>query len=138
VVQPLRLDDELLVRRERDEVAGAAGAIRPLPVRPAIRAGASAIHPTTSPRRCPRRRACDQTSGRPSCSEAIPPHAVPKSPVSRHLSSLVHGEWSDTTMSMVPSTRPPQSSCGVGGVAIGGQHLNAVPPSGISSAASVR
>ncbi len=66
----------------------------------------------------------------------MPPHAVPKSPVV--LMSAVAGEWSETTRSMVPSRRPSQSSSRLAASRIGGQHLNSVAPSAISSAVNVR
>lgn len=39
----------------------------------------------------------------PNCREEIPPHACVKSPLSKHLRSGVHGEWSDTTISISPA-----------------------------------
>ena len=64
----------------------------------------------------PRARACVQTAGSPSCSEAMPPQACPKSPVSSRLRSGVHGEWSDTMQSMVPSARPCHSRSRLSGL----------------------
>ena len=54
------------------------------PARPAPRVPAD-IQRITSARSCPRRRASVQTSGSPSCSDEMPPQAVPKSPVSSAL-----------------------------------------------------
>ena len=68
----------------------------------------------------------------------MPPQATPKSPMSRRLSSAVHGEWSETTQSITPSASPAHSSSRLSASRIGGQHLNWVAPSGISSAAKVR
>ena len=96
----------------------------------------SHIQRTTSVSVTPRGRAAVQTAARPSCSDAMPPQACPKSPVSSRLRSAVHGEWSDTTMSMSPSARPAHSRSWLAASRIGGQHLNSVAPSGTSSAAT--
>ena len=68
----------------------------------------------------------------------MPPHAVPKSPVSKCLRSAVDGEWSETTMSIVPSRSPSHSRSRFADSRIGGQHLYCVAPSGISSDVNVR
>ena len=68
----------------------------------------------------------------------MPPHAAPKSPLSSRFSSGVHGEWSDTTQSIVPSASADHSSSRLAASRIGGQHLNWVAPSGISSALKTR
>ena len=86
----------------------------------------------------PRRRASVHTTGRASWSEATPPQARPKSPVSRHLRSTVDGEWSETTRSSTPSRSPFHSNSRFADSRIGGQHLYGVAPSGISSAANAR
>lgn len=65
----------------------------------------------------------------------MPPQAVPKSAV---FSSAGQGEWSVTTQSRVPSARACQSASWFAASRTGGQHLNAVAPSGTSSALSVR
>ena len=46
----------------------------------------------------------------------------------------MHGEWSETMQSMVPSASPCHSSSRLPASRIGGQHLNCVAPAGISSA----
>src|SRR5690606_6274598 len=114
------------------------GAIAPLPATPAISAGRAAIHRTTSASWWPRCRAWVHTADRPSCRLETPPQACPKSPVSKRFSSGVHGEWSLTTQSTVPSASPRQSSSRLPASRMGGQHLNWVAPSGISSAQKVR
>ena len=86
----------------------------------------------------PRRAASVHTAGRPSWTEAMPPQASPKSPVSSRLAATVHGEWSDTTQSIVPSSSPAHSASRLASSRIGGQHLNWVAPSGTSSARRVR
>ena len=91
---------------------------------PASAAGPAAIQRATSARSWPRRRASVQTSGSPSCSDAMPPHACAKSPLSSALRSAVEGEWSDTTRSIVPSARPAQSASRLASPRTGGQHLN--------------
>src|SRR5215471_10742352 len=73
---------------------------------PASSAVPSAIQRTTSARPWPRRRAWVHTAGRPSWSEEIPPHAAPKSPVSRCFRPGGQGEWSDTTVPIRPSASP--------------------------------
>jgi len=77
-------------------------------------------------------------AGSPSCSEEIPPQAAAKSPMSGRFSSGVHGEWSDTMKSIVPSATAAHSSSRLTDSRISGQHLNSVAPSGISSAAKIR
>src|SRR5262245_11765404 len=52
----------------------------PLLERPARAEGADDIQRATSLNECPRREASVHTIGRPSPSELIPPHALPKSP----------------------------------------------------------
>ncbi len=111
---------------------------RPRSVSPTRSAVAVAIHPTTVGRGTPRSRAAVQTTGNPSWTDAIPPHAAPKSPSSSRLSSAVHGEWSETTQSTVPSSSPRHRASCSARSRIGGQHLNVVSPSGTSSAASAR
>ena len=110
--------------------ASRPGSMAPFRSSPAIAAGRSAIHRASRSRPKPRCRACDQTAGSPSCSEAIPPHAAPKSPSSSRFRSGVQGEWSDTTQSIVPSASPDHSSSRLAASRIGGQHLNWVAPSG--------
>ena len=73
----------------------------------------------------------------------MPPQAAPKSPRGRspaasRLAATVHGEWSETTQSIVPSSSPAHSWARLASPRIGGQHLNWVPPSGTSSARNVR
>ena len=90
--------------RRRPGRRRAPTAIAPLPGSPASAAGAAAIQrdhvgQAVAALAGP----AVHTAGRPSCSEAIPPHATPKSPVSSRLRSGVHGEWSETTQSITPS-----------------------------------
>jgi hypothetical protein len=68
----------------------------------------------------------------------MPPQARPKSPCSRCLRAGVHGEWSDTTMSMSPRARPAHSFSRFSVSRMGGAHLNQVAPSGMCSASKVR
>ena len=104
MVQPRRVDDERRrPARTRDRSASQPTLDPPLRSSPTSRRGAAAIHRTTSAQRVAARRASVQTAGSPTCSEEMPPHAVPKSPLSSRFSSGVHGEWSDTTQSMLPS-----------------------------------
>src|SRR6266498_1306556 len=115
------------------------GAIAPLrPSSPASRAGAAHIHPARSARVWPRRRAADQSSGRPSCSELIPFHAPRKSLSSRRLRSGGQGEWSEHIIDRLLAARAVQSRSWLTAERIGGAHLNVVAPSGTRSAASVR
>ncbi|CAM5712036.1 hypothetical protein SBADM41S_06263 [Streptomyces badius] len=65
----------------------------------------------------------------------MPPQAEAKSGVFR---SVVHGEWSLTMQSIVPSASPAHSASWLAASRIGGQHLNSVAPSGTSSAVRVR
>ena len=51
---------------------------------------------------------------------------------------MVDGEWSETMQSITPSSRPFQSSSRLSFSRIGGQHLKAVAPSGMSSDSKVR
>src|SRR5213595_3620223 len=67
--------------------ASQPGAIRPLRARPARSAGRSAHQRARSPTFRPRARAPVQVAASPSSSDATPPHARTKSPVSRHLST---------------------------------------------------
>src|SRR6266498_5622482 len=98
--------------------------IAPLrPSSPASRAGAAHIHPARSARVWPRRRAADQSSGRPSCSELIPPHAPRKSPSSRRLRSGGQGEWSEHTIDRSPAARAVQSRSWLTAERIGGGAL---------------
>ena len=86
VLQPRGVDRERLVRREDGEVRGRPTAIEPLPVS-RTRRRCAAIQSTTCGRSCPRRRASVQISGKPSCSDEMPPHAAAKSPSPSDLSS---------------------------------------------------
>src|SRR5215831_14744363 len=113
-------------------------AIAPLPGSSASPAVSSAIHRTTSARPCPRRRAWVHTAGRPSWSEEIPPHAAPKSPVSRCFRPGGQGEWSDTTTSISPLASPAHRPSRCAESLMGGQHLNSVAPSDTSPALNVR
>jgi hypothetical protein len=54
------------------------------------------------------------------------------------LRSGGHGEWSDTTQSIDPSTSACHSVSRFAADRMGGHHLNSVAPSGTSSAASAR
>ena len=101
-------------------------------------AGRSAIHRATSASPCPRDRAAVQTAGRLSWSEAMPPQAAPKSPLPGCFSPGGQGEWSEATRSTSPSASPCQSRSRLAASRIGGQHLNWVAPSGISSAQRAR
>ncbi len=83
-------------------------------------------------------RASDQMADRPTSTDAIPPHATPKSPMSKRFRSGVQGEWSETMQSMTPFRSPSHSSSRLLASRIGGQHLYAVPPLGTASAISVR
>ena len=83
-------------------------------------------------------RAAVQITGRPSCTEAMPPQAAAKSPVSCRFSSGVHGEWSLTTQVIRPSASAAQSRSALAASRIGGQHLNSVAPAGIAAASRVR
>jgi hypothetical protein len=68
----------------------------------------------------------------------MPPQAFTKSPSCRRFISGGQGEWSETTMSIVPSASASQSCSLFSRSRTGGQHLNSVAPSGTSSAAKVR
>ena len=81
----------------------------------------------------PRFLASDQKSGSPNWTEAIPPHADMKSPVSSSFTSSVQGAWSDTTMETTPSSTALQSCSRCLGSRTGGQHLNCVAPAGTQS-----
>ena len=105
---------------------------------PASDAGNADIQRATSASEYPRRRATDQTTDSPSCSEEIPPQAVRKSPSGSPFSYGVHGEWSDTIASIAPSPRARHSASRLTAYRIGGQHLNSVCPGGTSSAAKNR
>ena len=105
--------------RRRTRSASAAdrdlALVAPGPTRRAGRGG----HPARRRRRarCRGRGRSVQTAGSPSWSDAMPPQASAKSPLSRRLSSAVQGEWSLTTKSMSPSTSPSQRRVPVVGVA---------------------
>jgi hypothetical protein len=58
--------------------------------------------------------------------------------MSNRFNSAVHGEWSETMQSMVPSASPRHSNSRLPASLIGGQHLNCVAPAGISSAMNER
>ena len=81
-----------------------------------------------SPRRRPHRRQPQLQAGDP----------APRRRRSRRCRSAsapaVHGEWSLTTQSITPSASPCHSRSWFAASRIGGQHLNCVAPSGISSA----
>ena len=68
----------------------------------------------------------------------MPPQAAPKSPSSSRFSSTVDGEWSETTKSITPSASACQSRSALAASRTGGQHLNWVWPSAMSSARRVR
>ena len=68
----------------------------------------------------------------------MPPQASPKSPTSSRFSSAVHGEWSETTKSITPSASARHSRSALAASRTGGQHLNWVCPSAMSSACRVR
>ena len=69
----------------------------------------------------------------------MPPQAVAEvAGVAIRLAATGHGEWSDTTQSIVPSSSPAHSALRLASSRIGGQHLNSVAPSGTSSARRVR
>ncbi len=76
--------------------------------------------------------------GKRELSEAMPPHAVMKSPLSRCFNAGGQGEWSLAIRSMSPSISPCHSRSRCSSSRIGGAHLNSVAPSAISSAANVR
>src|SRR5215212_2711394 len=99
------------------------------------RAGLAQSHFVRSSTVNPRRRASVQMIGSLSCSDAMPPQAFIKSPLSRNFISPGQGEWSDTIKSIVPSARPCHSPSRFSRSRIGGQHLNSVAPTGTSSAA---
>ncbi len=86
----------------------------------------------------PRLRASVHTAEKPTWSPDTPPHAVPKSPVSRSLSSGVLGEWSLTTQSISPSASARHSRSRLAESRMGGQHLYWVAPAGTPSASRVR
>ncbi len=50
----------------------------------------------------------------------------------------MHGEWSETTMPIVPSSSPRQSSSRFSASRMGGAHLKLVAPAAISSAVKAR
>src|SRR4051794_41903508 len=110
----------------------------PLAGSPANRAGAAAIPRATEPSVSPRARAPVHTAGSETCSEAIPPHARPKSPTSSRLSSGVHGEWSLTTRSTSPSASAAQSASRCAASRIGGEDLKDGGPAGTPPAGEVR
>ena len=68
----------------------------------------------------------------------MPPQASPKSPTSSRFSAGVHGEWSETTKSITPAANPVHSRSALAASRTGGQHLNGVCPSAMSSACRVR
>ena len=134
-----RGDDEPLVRRERDQVGVVAGGDRALAGEPGQAAGLAAIHRATSARPKPRAPACVQITGRPSCTEEIPPHAAPKSPRSRVLQlGRARRVVGHDAVDRAVARSPAQSRSRLSTPLIGGQHLNSVAPSGTCSAASVR
>jgi len=92
----------------------------------------------TSVSEWPRRRASVQMAGNPNCREEVSPQAAAKSPMSSRFNSGVHGESSETMTSMVPSATAAHSSSRFAASRVGGQHLNSVAPSGISSAAKIK
>src|SRR2546430_10070902 len=79
------------------------GAIRPLRGRPASPAGRSAHQRARSPTSRPRSCAPVQGAASPSSSDATPPHARTKSPLSRHLRTGGAGEWSLATRASGPA-----------------------------------
>ena len=139
VVQLRDVHRELLVGCEPHQV-GVGADLDPALVRqpdPVRRRG----RPSTAPRRSatwPRARAPVHTAESPSWTEAMPPHAAPKSPPPCCLRSAVHGEWSETTKSMSPAARAAQSASRLAASRIGGQHLSSVAPSAMCSASKVR
>ncbi len=86
----------------------------------------------------PRARAAVHTTGRPNCTDAMPPQACATSPLASSFTSGGAGEWSLTTMSMVPSASAAHSASWSSSPRTGGQHLNWGAPSGIDPALSVR
>src|SRR5215475_14233925 len=86
----------------------------------------------------PFRRAAGQDNGSPSCSEEMPPQAVPKSPVSVCFIAGVAGEWSETTRSSAPARSPSHSSSRLAASRTGGLALHAVAPLAISSELRIR
>ena len=110
----------------------------PLPGTRKLAQGFAANHRAMSPRPMPNSSPAVHTAGSPSWTEAMPPQAVPKSPVSFRLRSMVHGEWSEAMWSMVPSLRPSHRALRLSSSRSGGQHLYSVAPSGMSSEAKVR
>src|SRR6516165_2642383 len=93
---------------------------------PASLAGPADIHRTTSSMPTERWRASVQTAERPSSSDAIPPQAEKKLPVSLHFIAGGHGEWSETTKSIPPPQSARQSASRFVDSRIGGAHLNSV------------
>ena len=83
-------------------------------------------HPArqTRQRDHPRALACVHTARRPSCSDAMPPQARKKSPVSMLSSPAGDGEWSETTRSSAPCSNACQSCSRSPRSRIGGAHLN--------------
>ena len=63
----------------------------------------------------------------------MPPQAAPKSPPPSSFIAAVHGEWSDAMKSSTPAVRPSHRSSRLAASRTGGEHLNAVAPSPISS-----
>ena len=111
VIQPGRIDDERLIRRERHQV-GVARPERSGPCGPGRprRAGSLAIQRATSVSRVAPRRG---PGSRPRAARSARRRSRPRRPRSRRarrrLSAGGHGEWSDTTQSMVPvAERRPQ------------------------------
>ena len=94
--------------------------------------------PTTVSSGTPRRRASVHTAGSPNCRPEIPPQATWKSPAPANLRSAVEGEWSLTTRSIVPSSRPAHSTSWFAASRIGGQHLYWVAPSGMCASSNTR
>ena len=87
--------------------ASKPAAIVPFDRRPTSSAGRPAIHRATSASDTPRAAAAVHTTGSDSCSEAIPPQAAPKSPVSRRFSSGVQGSGrTPRTRGCRPRVRP--------------------------------
>ena len=114
-------------------------AMPPLRLSPACAAGCSAIQRITSVRSCPRSAGLgpDRRTDPAAATRSHPrPRRSHRGPC--RLSSGVQGEWSETMQSMVPSATAAHSSSRLLASRIGGQHLNCVAPSGISSAEKTR
>ncbi len=112
------VDGEGRLGGEDREVGVTAGSsMAPFLPRPASSAGAADIQRATSSREWPRRRASVQMAGRPSWREEMPPQAEAKSGVFR---SVVHGEWSLTMQSIVPSASPAHRMSWLAASRIGG------------------